>query len=123
MRALRLSTSRSSIREARHFVLDAAGDLPDPDAVALLASELVTNVLRHMPAELEVRVRRSQRVRVEVRAGAAAPKAYKEMMEVPVGLGPAVPAGQRGLALVRALAADVGLLQVPGGDDAVWFEI
>ena len=62
-------------------------------------------------------------VRVEVHDGVAATDAFRAM----IGAAPAMPRpdspGGRGLALVRALATNVGLDDDPGGGKVVWFEV
>ena len=100
---------------AVHDVVD------DPDPVVLMTSELVTNVVLHANTEVTVSITRGPPVRVEVRDGAAATEAFRKLIGASAMPGPSSTGG-RGLALVRALASQVGLEDDPNGGKIVWFE-
>lgn len=93
----------------------------DVDPVLLMTSELVTNVVLHANTDVTVSITRGPPVRVEVRDGAAATEAFRELIGASVMPGPSSTGG-RGLAMVSALATKVGLDDDPGGGKAVWFE-
>ena len=109
---------------ARSFVarelVGVAADLCD-DAV-LLASELVSNVIRHgaAPARLEVTVVDANRLRIAVHdSGAVLPP----LSHNPARVDPASTSG-RGLLIVAALAQAWGVSTEPGVDGkGVWFEL
>lgn len=119
---LTLPADLRSIGEARSFVARAVRDVvDDPDPVLLMASELVTNVVRHANTDVTVSVTRGPPVRVEVRDGAAVTETFREL--IAAATMPSVSsAGGRGLALVSALASRVGLDDDPDGGKVVWFE-
>jgi hypothetical protein len=77
---LTLPAHARSISEARSFVTRAVHDVvDDADPVLLMASELVTNVVLHANTDVTVSVTRGPPVRVEVRDGAAATDAFREL--------------------------------------------
>lgn len=92
-----------------------AGELAD--TMALLVSELVSNVVLHArtPCRLRI-VRVADRVRVEVGDGSD---------QVPAAVPPADPLAQsgRGLQLVDGLSAAHGIELEPGGGKRIWFEL
>ena len=111
--------SPTAVAEARHYTLDALGSLtPDvADAVALMVSELATNVVRHTASHFTVGVDRSgPTIRVAVAdRGAGHPN-----LRTP-GLGET---GGRGLQIVQSLAADWGVdSRRDGSGKTVWFTI
>jgi len=123
MRAIRLPAEETSVPTARHFVAEVAGDLPDPDVVALVTSELVTNVIRHARTEVEVRVHPGLPLRVEVRDGAAPSETFRELLSAPPLPAAAGEQHGRGLAIVRSLVSRIGLEDLPGGGKIIWFEL
>lgn len=85
------------------------------DVILLLASEVVTNALRHAPPPRELRVREQAGfVRVEVTDSHPLPPRRRE----PDAESP----GGRGLWLLDALAARWGFLR-EGDGKCVWFEV
>jgi len=117
-----LPSDLSTISEARFFVAQAVRDVVDDvDPVLLMTSELVTNVVLHANTDVTVSITRGPPVRVEVRDGAAATEAFRELIGASDMPGPSSTGG-RGLALVRALASRVGLDDDPDGGKIVWFE-
>jgi anti-sigma regulatory factor (Ser/Thr protein kinase)/anti-anti-sigma regulatory factor len=111
----RLSPVPDACRQARQLVAQAcaAWHLTDLTAiVALVATELVANVVRHAHTTMEFTVGlRDGRISLAVRDGSTAlPRA------VDAGLRDA---GGRGLRLVRELSDAWGVLPVPGGK-VVW---
>lgn len=102
-------------RQARHLVTQAcaAWHLTDLGAVAaLVATELVANVVRHAHTTMELTVGlRDGRISLAVRDGSTAlPRAVEPGLR---------DAGGRGLRLVRELTDAWGVLPVPGGK-VVW---
>ena len=108
-----------NVRAARDFVagaLEEQGFAGDTDVVLLLASELVTNAVRHAATPFEITVDVDDRqVRVAVTDGDAA---HAPAMRHP---GPEDTNG-RGLMLVDQLAAVWGSNQV-GRSKSVWFTL
>ncbi|HET9080912.1 MAG TPA: ATP-binding protein [Trebonia sp.] len=121
-----MTTSRSfpsepaSTRSARHFVLNALGDLPSEvrDAVAIMVGELAMNAVEHACTDFQVTVELADgTVRVTVTdSGGSQPAA-----------GPMPPAGSlrgRGLPIVHSLADDWGVVPSSHGPGkTIWFEI
>jgi anti-sigma regulatory factor (Ser/Thr protein kinase) len=111
-----------SISESRSFVARAVRDVvDDPDPVVLMTSELVTNVVLHANTDVTVSITRGPPVRVEVRDGAAATEAFRELIDASTMPSPSSTGG-RGLVLVKALASRVGFDDDPDGGKVVWFE-
>jgi anti-sigma regulatory factor (Ser/Thr protein kinase) len=108
-----------NVRAAREFVADALhaqGFGGDSDTVLLLASELVTNAVRHAATPFEIRV--------DVAGGAAKVAVIDEDVDHPPQVkhpGPDETNG-RGLLLVDNLAAGWGSDRVERGK-AVWFTV
>lgn len=105
-----------ALREVRALVRDLFDDA-DPERAAaaeLLATELVTNVLRHAPGGFEVRVRAGDPVRVEVRDSSRDPPR------------PRLPERSRrdgrGMLLVARLSISHGWELLEDGK-VVWFEL
>lgn len=111
----RLRPVPDACRQARQLVTQAcaAWHLTDLGAVAaLVATELVANVVRHAHTTMELTVGlRDGRISLAVRDGSAAlPRAVEPGLR---------DAGGRGLRLVRELTDAWGVLPVPGGK-VVW---
>ena len=78
--SLTLPGDLKSAAPARRFVerlLD--GRVEDLPAVALMTSELVTNVAHHAPSDLTLTVRAGPPIRVEVHDGVAATEAFRDL--------------------------------------------
>jgi anti-sigma regulatory factor (Ser/Thr protein kinase) len=85
------------------------------DAAALLTSELVANVVRHVGAPMTLRVQRTaSAIRVEVDDTSCAPPSVQRVR-------PSSEQG-RGVFLVDAIARDWGTASTPRGK-TVWFEL
>lgn len=118
---LRLDARRSSVAEARRWVVERAREESLDDratqVVELLTSELVTNAMRHGPADGDVVVsaaRLDGHFTVAVRDGSQDPPAVRDTP-------PEVPGGQ-GLRLVDRLATSWGV--DPGAPGkVVWFRL
>ena len=84
--------------------------------MALVASELVTNAVRHARTEIVVNVEcREDSIYLEVRDGAEArPRIREASDEAPGGLG---------LPIVEALASSWGVSVGGGAGKAVWAEV
>jgi hypothetical protein len=109
---------------ARKFVVNAVGDqVEDPGVLAIMVSELVTNVVLHAKTDVMVEVDAGPPLRVGVQDGLAATETFREMIAQPRSQhDPTVPGG-RGIALVHYWASRIGLDDDPGGGKVVWFEI
>lgn len=114
--ARRFDPDVRALREVRALVrahLDDAN--PTRRAAAeLLATELVTNVLRHAPGSFEVRVWRGEPVRVEVRDSSRDPPRPR-LPDASSGDG-------RGMLLVARLSISWGAELLEEGK-VVWFEL
>ncbi|MFF4268483.1 ATP-binding protein [Streptomyces sp. NPDC001536] len=114
-----LTVGEHSVRHIRRIVrsLLAEWELTElTDAVELGVTELVTNVVRHVPdRRCEVVVLRTAGARVEVTDGCA---------QRPVVRGePASDSeGGRGLVLLGAVVDKWGVASAAGGGKTVWFE-
>jgi len=117
---LAVADDAESVRHARHFVRIqlarwSVGATVAADAV-LLASELVTNALRHgaAPRQLELELTNS-RLRIAVRdAGPDSPRRQPPVADRE---------GGRGLALLEALSADWGTDTQPTDGKRVWCDL
>ncbi len=111
-------TVPASVARLRRFAVDAcAGCAPDvdPDTVALLVSEVVTNALVHGSGQVRLRVVPLESgVRVEVLDDSSELPERRQATDLDEG--------GRGIALVEALAASWGSQEVSGGK-CVWFEV
>ncbi|MCL8010267.1 ATP-binding protein [Streptomyces sp. AS02] len=109
--------SARHIRAIARSLLDEWGMHELTDTVELAVTELVANVVRHVPdRRCEVLVlRRTGGVRVEVTDGCG---------QLPAFAGQSGPEdeGGRGLVLLDAVADKWGVDPVSGGGKAVWFE-
>ncbi|MBD0837336.1 ATP-binding protein [Streptomyces sp. TRM68416] len=117
---MQLTVGEHSARHIRRIVrsLLDSWELPELyDAAALGVTELVSNVVRHVP-DRRCRVlvlRQGAGVRVEVADGVDQPPL--------LGLGLAAEAeGGRGLVLLDAVASKWGVDRRSGGGKTVWFE-
>ncbi|MFH0522236.1 ATP-binding protein [Streptomyces sp. M41] len=117
---LRLTVGEHSARHIRAIARSLLGEWGMPeltDAVELGVTELVANVVRHVPdRRCDVLIlRRPGGVRVEVVDGCA------RLPAMPVGARPDVENG-RGLLLLDAVADKWGVDRLHHGGKAVWFE-
>ena len=117
---LSLTVGEHSARHIRAIARSLLGEWEMPeliDAVELGVTELVANVVRHVPdRRCEVLVlRQTGGVRVEVTDGCAQP------LVSPAELRPDAENG-RGLVLLDAVADKWGVDRVTGGGKTVWFE-
>ncbi|WP_406478347.1 ATP-binding protein [Streptomyces sp. NBC_01615] len=118
--AMRLTVGEHSARHIRRIVrslLDEWELAPLTDAVELGVTELVANVVRHVPdrrCELLV-LRLAAGVRVEVTDGCP------QLLAQPAELSPEAENG-RGLVLLDAVVDKWGVSSAPGGGKTVWFE-
>lgn len=117
---MRLTASEHSARHIRRIarsLLDEWGMAELTDAVELGVTELVANVVRHVPdRRCEVLVLRQETgVRVEVTDGSP---------QLPCGRGELAREAEdgRGLVLVEAVTDKWGVGPVRGGGKVVWFE-
>ncbi len=121
--SLTLPGELASAALARRFVEQMLeGRVDDLGAVALMTSELVTNVANHAASELTVTVRAGPPVRVEVHDGVAATEAFRDLLNAGGPMPDASSGRGRGLPLVRLLAKRVGLDDDTRGGKVVWFE-
>jgi anti-sigma regulatory factor (Ser/Thr protein kinase) len=113
---VRLAPDPASAGTARRFVARALdGCDVDHDLVALLVSELVTNVVLHAHTPFEVSVRsRGPHIRITVTDGSAAMPAMKQYSADSVT--------GRGLNMIDGSAAQWGVDESVNGK-AVWFEV
>lgn len=116
---MRITVGEHSVRHIRRIVrsLLAEWELAElVDAVELGVTELVTNVVRHVPdRRCEVVVLRTAGVRVEVT------DSYPQRPVV-CGALTADAEGGRGLVLLGAVADKWGVAGAAGGGKTVWFE-
>ncbi|MGN9759745.1 ATP-binding protein [Streptomyces sp. SD31] len=109
--------SARHIRTIARTLLDEWRMAELTDAVELGVTELVANVVRHVPdRRCEVLIlRQAGAVRVEVADGC-------HQLPVPTPEFSASAEGGRGLLLLESVADKWGVDPVPGGGKAVWFE-
>lgn len=117
---IELSPTPGSVAVARRWSTELAaqaGFKVEVDTVALLVSELVTNVVLHARTACELVIDISGDVlRVEVRDGSnAIPTAT--IQNDPMAL------SGRGMVLIDALSTTHGAEALPGGGKLVWFEL
>jgi anti-sigma regulatory factor (Ser/Thr protein kinase) len=115
-----LSPNPASVARARHWsrgVVAPVGGAEVVDTVALLVSELVSNVVLHANTPCSLRIDPGdERIRVEVQD-------LSDELPASAPLpGPWSGSG-RGLPLVRALSAAHGVDPDPAGGKRVWFEV
>lgn len=117
---IELSPTPGSVAVARRWSIELAsrrGFAVDIDTVALLVSELVSNVVLHARTACELIVSVAGNVlRVEVRDGSSALPA-ETIQTDPMAL------SGRGMVLIDALSTTHGAEALPGGGKLVWFEI
>ncbi|OXY94182.1 ATP-binding protein [Streptomyces diastatochromogenes] len=117
---MNLTVGEHSVRHIRRIVrslLEDWGLAHLTDTLELAVSELVTNVVRHVPdrrCSLVV-LRQAAGVRVEVADG------WFQLPCVPDRSSPEADGG-RGLLLLDALVGKWGVEPAPGGGKTVWFE-
>ncbi|QXC60494.1 ATP-binding protein [Aquihabitans sp. G128] len=122
--SLELPADMESIRRARAFVAKhSRGHGADPGAVALMTSELVTNVVHHASGPFTICVTVGPVIRVEVHDGSPVTLAFRTLMAARPTPVPMTSVGGRGLGLVHDLATRVGLDDKPDGGKVVWFEV
>jgi anti-sigma regulatory factor (Ser/Thr protein kinase) len=109
------------IPRSRRFVADVlahSGQDVNPDAVLLVASELITNAVRHGAGDVELRVDvDGDVVRLEVLDDGHV------KVEVPQHAAPPTAIGGRGLQLVRDVSRRWGSGFDPTGRTLVWAEL
>ena len=118
--SIELAPTPASVALARRWsldVLDQAGAPELADTMALLVSELVSNVVLHArtPCCLSI-LQRGGRIRVEVQDGSDRLPGMKERTD------PLAQSG-RGMQLVDGLSAAHGVDPQPAGGKLVWFEL
>ena len=104
-RSRHFPADRQSVPSARRFVTDAVSDLPDDvsDSIALIATELASNSVRHAASAFEVTIEQlPDRIRIEVVDDG-------EGEPVVMSPGPTDTSG-RGLRIVKALADGWGVI-------------
>ena len=117
---IELQPAPESVAAARRWSVQRAeqagfGELRD--TVALLVSEVVSNVVLHARTPCELSVATSgQQVRVEVRDG------HDRLPGVTRSRDPLSSSG-RGMVLVEALSDAHGSTALPGGGKVVWFQL
>jgi anti-sigma regulatory factor (Ser/Thr protein kinase) len=109
----------SAVARARHFVVRQLGDAPRDvvDEVAIMASELATNCVRHTVTDFTVAVEHSRdEIRVEVTdSGGGMPTVRRPESSEPSG---------RGLRIVQELADSFGVRERTGAPGkTVWFVV
>ena len=109
--------SPASVTEARRYVVEAIGPVPQSveDAVSIVVSELATNCVRHARTDFTVDIELTPtQLRVEVAdAGSGTPAIRSPQPSEPSG---------RGLLLVRELTDDWGVDRRDGeSGKGVWF--
>jgi anti-sigma regulatory factor (Ser/Thr protein kinase) len=105
-----------AVTAARRFVREGVADRPVEvaTAVELMASELVTNCVRHARSDFEITIESGSEIRVEVRdSGSGRPKLLSPSPDDRRG---------RGLHIVDALSDAWGITPVDGGK-TVWFTL
>ncbi len=117
---IELAPTPGSVALARRWSTERAvrdGFAVEVDTVALLVSELVSNVVLHARTVCELAMTTAGDVlRVEVRDGSNA------MPEGAVLTDPMALSG-RGMVLINALSTTHGAEALPGGGKLVWFEL
>lgn len=111
------SGDAAEIRAARTFAAEAAGVGPEQaEIVALMASELASNAVRHARSPFRVTVcRRAGRLRIEVAdRGDGVPEMRAPRPSEATG---------RGLRIVDALSDAWGVTPLDDGGKSVWFEL
>lgn len=116
---MRVTVGEHSVRHIRRIVRSLLTEWEMPhlvDAVELAVTELVTNVVRHVPdRRCELVVLRTAGVRVEVTDGCAQRPVMRRELEPEAE-------GGRGLVLLDAVVDKWGVARAAGGGKTVWFE-
>ncbi|SNX58112.1 histidine kinase-like protein [Streptomyces sp. TLI_55] len=116
---MRVTVGEHSVRHIRRIVRSLLTEWEMPqlvDAVELGVTELVTNVVRHVPdRRCEVVVLRRAGVRVEVTDGCAQRPVMRRELAPDAE-------GGRGLVLLDAVVDKWGVVGAAGGGKTVWFE-
>lgn len=117
---IELSPTPASVALARRWSMDVLAQVGAPelsDTMALLVSELVSNVVLHArtPCSLRI-VEGPDRIRVEVQDGSDRMPGMRERTD------PLAQSG-RGMQLVDGLSAAHGVDPQPKGGKRVWFEL
>lgn len=119
---IELSPTPGSVAVARRWSTELAtraGFSVEIDTVALLVSELVSNVVLHARTACELIMSVAGNVlRVEVRDGSNAMPAHAETIQAD-----ASSLSGRGMVLINALSTTHGAEALPGGGKLVWFEL
>ena len=125
MQSVTLPAAVTSAGEARRMVGAALVHVEPEvrDAVVLMTSELVSNVVRHANTEVRVSVEPGPPIRVEVHDHVAATDAFRAIVTARPAPAQLDAPGGRGLSIVHDLASRVGLDDDPGGGKVVWFEV
>jgi anti-sigma regulatory factor (Ser/Thr protein kinase) len=120
-----LPLAAASAGAARRMVREALTGASSEvcEAVTLMTSELVTNVVRHANTAVKVDIDTGPPIRVEVHNHLAATEAFRMMVASRPGFEAIYDGGGRGLTLVHDLASRIGLNDDPQGGKAVWFEV
>lgn len=117
---IELAPTPGSVAEARRWSSAFArrsGFAIEVDTLALLVSELVSNVVLHARTTCELGLSvRARRMRVEVRDGSNAMPALG-LSSDPMAL------SGRGMLLIDTLSTAHGSEALPGGGKLVWFEL
>ena len=118
--SIELSPTPASVAVARRWsidVLDQAGATQLADTMALLVSELVSNVVLHARTPCCLSIQQTEgRFRVEVQDGSDRLPGRRERTD------PLAQSG-RGMQLVDGLSAAHGVDPQPDGGKRVWFEL
>lgn len=117
---IELTPTPGSVALARRWSTELAtqaGFRVEVDTIALLVSELVTNVVLHARTACELRMSTEADVlRVEIRDGSNA-MPTETIQNDPMAL------SGRGMVLIDALSTSHGAEALPGGGKLVWFEL
>lgn len=117
---IELAPTPGSVAEARRWSSAFArrsGFAIEVDTLALLVSELVSNVVLHARTTCELGLSvRARRMRVEVRDGSNAMPGTTPSSD-PMAL------SGRGMVLIDTLSSAHGAEALPGGGKLVWFEL
>lgn len=120
MPVIELSPNPDSVARARRWSNEVLQDLGIPelaDTLALLVSELVTNVVVHARTACEVTILDEvDRLRVAVRDGS------DRLPGLNLRSDPLAQSG-RGMLLIDGMSDRYGVEQLPGGGKLVWFEL
>lgn len=118
--SIELSPTPASVALARRWssmVLERAGATEVADTMALLVSELVSNVVLHARTPCSLVIDPGEdRIRVEVQDGSDRMPGRREVND------PLAQSG-RGMQLVHGLSSAYGVDPEPSGGKRVWFEL